>query len=44
MNIQGLRFADEIRAYLVWDKFLLQAVVNTVNEPSGFVQDLKFLD
>lgn len=44
MNIQGVWFADETRAYLAWDRFLLQAFVNTVSEPSGFIQDLKFLD
>jgi hypothetical protein len=44
MNVQGVWFADEIRAYLAWDRFLWQAVMNTVNEPSGFIQDVKFLD
>lgn len=38
MTIQKVRFEDEIWASLAWGKFLWQAVVNTVNEASSFIQ------
>jgi hypothetical protein len=44
MNIQEVCCADEIWAYLAWDRFLWQSALNTVNEPSGSIQDVKFLD